>query len=399
MLLREGRMDLGPFASEINDQNSYSTVQVKGRVFSAYPLFPVLLALPVISLYEYWPAAAHYLIPYMPSADGPWEQDRRVRLSLEKTIGSLLMALSSVAVFFIACVYLSPFGAGITALIFSFAGPTWSVLSRAAWPQDAAVLLMCFGLLALLHSEKSRLVSALSGFFFALAYLSRPTAALAWMFTFIYLFSKDRTALLRYFLASIPVFVGFAIWNTALFGEFLPPYYRSDLLGGIYDFPIALAGNLISPSRGLLVYCSWCIPVLVWTAWAWRKGRLNGIEKLSACLGPALLVSVSISGKWWSSSCWWGGHTFGPRIMSDWLPFLMVLTAAYLKHTGEIKNTGRMKAYSVQSVIFASLVCLSVWIHAQGALRPQTLRWNTRPVSIDTDPSRLWDLSDLQFLR
>src|SRR5262249_16853849 len=48
---------------------------------------------------------------------------------------------------------------------------------------------------------------------------------------------------------------------------------------------------------------------------------------------------------------------------------------------------------------FAVLVVMSFTIHYRGAYRRITWDWNSVPVDIDADPSRIWDWRDLQFLR
>ena len=78
-----------------------------------------------------------------------------------------------------------------------------------------------------------------------------------------------------------------------------------------------LAGLLVSPSRGLFVYS----PVLLFSlAGAAAVGR-DGPPALRALAAGAALVFV-LTSKW---IMWWGGHTWGPRLLADTLPILCIL--------------------------------------------------------------------------
>jgi hypothetical protein len=47
---------------------------------------------------------------------------------------------------------------------------------------------------------------------------------------------------------------------------------------------------------------------------------------------------------------------------------------------------------------FTAAAAFSVFVHAQGALNPATVRWNMLPTNVDIEPSRLWDWSQPQWL-
>jgi len=92
---------------------------------------------------------------------------------------------------------------------------------------------------------------------------------------------------------------------------------------------------------------------------------------------------------------WWGGHTFGPRFMTDIVPFLVYFTAFNFR----LPETIRAGTQIAVSAVVAVLALVSLTIHAQGALRYATWQWNVIPHSIDDDPSRAWDWHDPQFAR
>jgi hypothetical protein len=94
-------------------------------------------------------------------------------------------------------------------------------------------------------------------------------------------------------------------------------------------------------------------------------------------------------------SPWWGGYSFGPRIMSDVLPFLTYFVAFTVQWC--VARYSRPRA--AVAMCIAGLAAVSMFIHAQGALRWPPHLWNAFPADIDTHAARLWDWNDLQFTR
>jgi hypothetical protein len=92
---------------------------------------------------------------------------------------------------------------------------------------------------------------------------------------------------------------------------------------------------------------------------------------------------------------WWAGHSFGPRYMTDVLPFLCYFLAFNLESAASWSVVKQLCA----GTIIAALAIVSITIHAQAALRVPPWAWNVVPDNIDNNPRRLWDWSDLAFLR
>jgi hypothetical protein len=76
-----------------------------------------------------------------------------------------------------------------------------------------------------------------------------------------------------------------------------------------------LPGLLVSPGRGLLIYC----PILVFAVVGAVRGRRLPIYRWSAVGALAYFVVVG------NEDQWWGGQCFGPRKYADALPLLAVL--------------------------------------------------------------------------
>jgi hypothetical protein len=87
-----------------------------------------------------------------------------------------------------------------------------------------------------------------------MAYIIRPTAAVAIVVISIYVFVFYRAWFLQYVgwavLAAVP-WIAFNYW---IYGAMLPPYYAPLRIAAHSSFIQGLLGILFSPSRGLLVF-------------------------------------------------------------------------------------------------------------------------------------------------
>jgi hypothetical protein len=87
---------------------------------------------------------------------------------------------------------------------------------------------------------------------------------------------------------------------------------------------------------------------------------------------------------------WWGGHSYGPRLLVDTVPFFAGLAALGL--------AGARRARS-WAALAAILLALSLAIQAAGALSLAPHVWNLLPTDIDKTPARLWEIADFPPLR
>ncbi len=144
-----------------------------------------------------------------------------------------------------------------------------------------------------------------------------------------------------------------------------------------------LAGLLVSPSRGLLIFSP---IVAVAFAGFTDAFRAPWVSPLRWCaLGAAAQFLV-----YGGYSVWWGGHTYGPRYMLDVLPLLVPLAAAALARI-------HMRPAAVAAC--GAALAWSITLAATGAFFHPNDRWNNDPVDVDRDHARLWDWSDPQFVR
>jgi hypothetical protein len=100
---------------------------------------------------------------------------------------------------------------------------------------------------------------------------------------------------------------------------------------------------------------------------------------------------------------WWGGNSYGPRLMGGVVPWLVLLgilgIQAMLKARAERQAEEQpQRVWRTQNVLGGLLLVASILMNGIGATMSATITWNERPTSVDKQTSRLWDWSYPQFL-
>lgn len=142
----------------------------------------------------------------------------------------------------------------------------------------------------------------------------------------------------------------------------------------------------MSPSRGLLVYSPVLAFSLVGLGLALRHPGVLTPRSLSV----AVVASLFLMGKY---SVWWGGWSFGPRLLSDYLPALVPFMGPLW---------GRIEASPALRWTFRALLGVSLAIQVIGVTcypGPLHRDWNASPRDVDRAHERLWDWRDPQLLR
>lgn len=149
-----------------------------------------------------------------------------------------------------------------------------------------------------------------------------------------------------------------------------------------------LAGVLFSPSRGLFIYHPWLL-LIVFVPFA----RSSAPERAAPRRIPAgwnvfllavLLLQTVLVSSW---NMWWGGHSWGPRLLTEVIPFGALLCAGPLARLWRLQ-TGRAAV--------ALLGLLAALVHLPGVYG-DGLGWNSVPNNIDAHPERLWSWRDAPF--
>jgi len=144
---------------------------------------------------------------------------------------------------------------------------------------------------------------------------------------------------------------------------------------------IGAAGLLVSPSRGLLVFSPVVLIALLGIPVALRTLPYHG-------LGWALAGSLALYLVYAVYTVWWGGHSYGPRYLLDFLVFLTPPAAVALDVI-----VGARWAQAL------CLIALAWSIVASGTGAFFKDNWNTSPADVDKHHERLWDWRDSEVPR
>ena len=366
-LLREGNIDLDEYPTLLAARRFYAVEFIGGHYYSIYPIGVSLVALPVVAALD----AARLAL-----ADG----------KMERTTAAIVIGLTAALLYAIARRSLSVPGALLVALIFSFGTAAWSTATRALWQHGPSMLMLTLALWILLLARDRPPLVPLAALPLAFSYVVRPTNAVAIAVISAVIWLEHPRYVLRYVLLACAVAIPFAAFNWTVYHAALPPYYLPWQIGRSARFAEASLGTLWSPNRGLFVFS----PVLVLSVYGmWLVRGRSILDRALALI--VLLHWIALS----SFPIWWGGHSYGPRLFSDMVPFLTYFLIPVVARIARLSGARR----AAWTAGFAGLVALSFAINLRGAMDPAVYRWNGEPVDVDVQPSRVWDWSDLQFLR
>jgi hypothetical protein len=366
----------------------YQLELVDNHLYYHLPPGSSVLSVPYVALMKLFGITAT-------NPDGTYNVEGEIKIEI--SLAGLLMAALAVIFFYTARLLLPTSWSALVSLGATLGTQVWSTASRALWTDTWGILLLGIVVLMLLAHEAGKrklnpilLASLLSWTFFV-----RPTNAAHILAVTIYLLIYHRRLFISYALTGAAWLAVFMAYSWHNYGQLLPTYYHSSRLN-FSIFWTALAGNLVSPARGLLVY----VPVLFFVAYLLARYRrhikFGRLVVLSSAIIVAHLISVS------AFIHWWGGHCFGPRFTTGLLPWLVLLAVlgieALLGWRRERQALNQPSRWKAQLVAGGALLLISMIINARGAMSHATWLWNSRPVSIDEFPERLWDWRQPQFM-
>lgn len=325
--------------------------------------------------------------------DGTYNEAAEMRLQL--MLAAVLAAALAAVFFFSARLLLPPLWSIVIALGGSLGTQVWSTASRALWSDTWGILLLGLVLWLLLKRavEKRPPPPVLLATLLSWLYFVRPTYSIPILAITVYVCLFYRRIWIRYLATGALWFAGFIAYSRYNFGRWLPSYYAADRLN-FETFGTALLGNLISPSRGMLVY----VPSLLFIVYLLLRNRAHLTYRRLVALSLTVIVGhlMTIS----AFPHWWAGYSFGARFTTGLVPWFVLLAvlgvATELARRPSMTTSRRL--WRAQMAAGGVLLLLSVFINARGATSYATWLWNLQPVSIDTHPARLWDWRQPQFL-
>ena len=372
-LLRAHTFDLGAF-SFLYDEKAVRTYAVldgipyflryqNGHYLSAYAPGSAILALPV------------YALPVLlgMGPDSPWVP------SLEKLSATLITALSVVVLYWALGALVSPGWALMIAAIYAFGTSSWSVSSQALWQHGPSQLFVALLLYCLTRGLTNERFLVYAGFAMTAATVMRPTNLLLALPVAAWVIYTHRHLTLRFMLFALPPAAALLLYNLVYFGTVGGGSGNSMAPTWAFfaQIPLreGLAGLLVSPSRGLFVFSPVLLFSLFGFVWVWRCGP-SPFKALTVGVGLVLLLV----GKWF---LWWGGYTWGPRLLADTTPIFCFLLYPLADTLGR---------HRLLKGVFALFVVVSIGIHALGAFSYDG-RWDSA-ANVGDDDSPLWSWRD-----
>jgi hypothetical protein len=363
----------------INDGYPWNIMIIKGRLLYVYPWGSSLLSLPAVALFN---AFGFQIASHLTGYQYNWRHELRMQVLIATGVCSL-----TVWVVYLAAVrYLPLVWSLAIALATAFGTPIWSSASRSLWPQTWAVLLMMIGVWLLLRGSK---LPFLLGTVLAWSCLVRPTMIPQVAATTGYiLIGYDRRFLLRYIAGSlcslIPVCTMMLFFTGGLFSVAYP--------GVLFDFPHQFCSRLywvvFSPSRGFLVFSPFIAVALYLVIRYWRvlaERRLAILGLLN--IGTYIIILSSYL-------AWWGGNSYGPRLMLEVVPWFVLLAILGVRSLLEDRRLSIGRRLATISIAALTLA-IGIGANAPGALVQNSINWK----SYDEDHlDVLWDWHDPQFL-
>jgi hypothetical protein len=358
-----------------------------GHFYYYFPPGTSVLSVPFVGLAKLLGVSAA-------NADGTYNLENEI--AIQVTLAAFLMAALAVVIFFTARLVLPLSWSAIIALGTAFGTQMWSTASRAMWTETWGILLMGIVIWMLCRSQLlgRKLNPFVLATLLAWTYFVRPTNAVAIIGMAVWILIFQRQILLRFVLTGTAWLGLFVAYSWYHFHQLLPQYYLANRLA-FKEASVALPGNLISPSRGLLVF----VPALLWVAYLLIHYRSEISQRclMWLSLGIIGLHLIVITG----FDPWHGGFSYGPRFTTGLVPWFTLLAILGVKAMLDWKRknaSSNLLAWRLQIACGGVLLLLSVFINARGALARETWVWNVRPTNVDDNPRKIWDWRHPQFL-
>jgi hypothetical protein len=354
--VRDGRIDGLP----------YYLVRAKGHLVSWYPVGAPLLAVPI----------------YLPAVASGVRTDDPGLAVLEKLSAAVIVALSALLLYLVLRHLTTRALALALVTVYAAGTSNLSVSSQALWQHGPSQLALVAALHCLVRARDDSRWAALAGLPLAFSVVVRPANALVALPLAVHAAWKHPRQALGLVASALPA-VAFQLWYNVAYFDDLFHTQLSRVTAPVWQtsLPEGLGGLLLSPGRGLFVYSPVLVLSLVGLARAWRPGG----DPLLRTLGIGAVLTVLLYGKW---AKWWGGYTYGPRLLADLGPVFVL---------GLLPLADRLTRRRAWQVVFTLLTVWSIGAHSMGAFVDDHVSWNRR-VDVEAHPERLWWWGDNQLL-
>ncbi len=317
-ILVQGNLDMDEFASSIFPKTQYCMRNVNGRMLSSYPLGPAFTALPIYTI-------AYLTMPhvfgsnereYLAARLG--EDNDNAASHLEDLSAAVIAAFSVMLIWLICRSSLSLMSSLLVTAGYALGTPIMSSASQALWTHGPSCLALTLMLYGLLKKDAGRILLFIAGAAAGWAVFCRPTDALPLVVLGPWIIWNCRKRAMWFALGALLIFGITSALNYSLYGHILGGYAGHSQRLTIQSFSTeALAGVLFSPSRGLFIFS----PFLIFGVIA---GVISAIRHPTGYAAGCLLAAVAYVFFYAFWRDWGAGFSFGPRLLCDVVPFLMI---------------------------------------------------------------------------
>ena len=381
-LLTEGNLELGEYLAKDRNptllgpggQIPGCIVAAGGKYYSSYPVGMVPFAAAVTGLSQ------------LAGAD---LTKHEVQLRLQKLTASLVAAMC-VGIFFLIALRLGhPTAAWVATAILAAASGMFSTVAMGLWQHGGIILWSMIVMLVefLPGTRGTRRGAIVQGVACSLMVTCRLTSAsfLAPFFAWAFLRDPRRAATIL-----VVALLAYAPWALLYGSIYASPFGPSSafLSGGLWtpDVGTPLAGLLISPGRGLLVYQPWVLLALasflprVRSGWSATAGTVGPSGWEGFCVA-AIVLHLFLISAW---GCWWGGWCWGSRLVIETVPLFALLCVRPIAALGRSNRTRAL----VVGLAMLGVLAQWPWLYSDGS------RWNDAAHL----PGDLWSWSRAPFL-
>jgi len=309
----------------------YYLVRINENYVSKYPIFTGLLATPI-----YLP------LIYIYHTKNLYTFEDSLNILLFGRIAASFYAALSVCLFYLIIekilrlknLKINKLWKFLFIVFYAFGTATYTISSRTLWQHTSAQFLLSFAILFFLNGlEKSKNIKW-TGLFLSMVVLCRPTSLIFVAIFTIYIFFCYKKEFLKYLLFTLPSITFLLVYNYYIFGNPLTEGYQAaGDTSFTFNFIDGITGLLLSPNRSLL-FLSPPLFLGIYFIFSIFKKTFSFISKKTFLsqdkfyyfhLTMALVVvfQMVLMANWY---CWWGGDSFGYRMLTEILPILALLS-------------------------------------------------------------------------
>ena len=320
--------------------------KVDSHYASAFPIMTAVVALPV------------YLVPVLSGVLPTWENI----IFLSKISSFLIVSFSGGFLYLLLKKHFvkDEKKSVLLTLVYLFATVNFAMVSQAMWQHGTVQLFSILGLYFLFNflELKRQKDMFLTGLFFGLAVISRPTAALALVFMVLLCYFRidDWKTYIKssayLILGVLPSVLFFLFYNQVFYKGLSNQGYASQIFTSwVSPFPVSFLGVWFSPSKGILIYSPIFIFSFIGLYIVLKKSIIKNIDYL--LFGIIVVLHTLIISFW---KHWYGGYSFGYRMSSDVIPYLMLLMVSFVNS----------KLFDKYKKVFIGLFVFSVFVEVFG---------------------------------